>query len=72
MTKAHATSAIRGQFLDIASAHVQTSSITENIRHHEDGLLLIGDGRIQWFGDWKTGQEKIPQNCSIHHHPKTP
>ncbi|MBU8871427.1 MAG: guanine deaminase [Gemmatimonadales bacterium] len=64
----HALVAIRGRFLDVAAVCDNASLIEENIRHHEDGLLLIKEGRIEWFGDWNKGQEIIPANCLLHHH----
>jgi guanine deaminase len=69
MAISHAITAIRGRFLDIASVCEPSDQIEDNIRHHEDGLLIIQDGRIQWFGEWSAGKDKIPAGCDLHHHP---
>ena len=61
-------SAIRGRFLDIAQVCNQSSSIEENIRHHEDGLLLIKDGLVEFYGDWESGQKFIPAQCAVRHY----
>ena len=60
--------AIRGRFLDVAAVCDHASVSEENIRQYEDGLLLLNNGCIEWFGDWNTGQEKIPAGCPLHHH----
>lgn len=60
--------AIRGRFLDVAAVSEHSAEIAENIRQIEDGLLLINKGRIEWFGDWSTGRENIPENCLFHDH----
>ena len=64
----HALTAVRGSFLDISAVCEQPSQIEESLRYHEDGLLLLKKGQIEWFGDWSAGQEKIPPNCPLHHH----
>ncbi len=61
--------AIRGCFLDIAAISDEPSLIEKNIRHHQDGLLLVNEGRIEWFGDWEAGRDRIPDKCPIDHHP---
>ncbi len=60
--------AIRGRFLDVTTGCLDPSLIDENIRQYEDGLLLLKNGCIDWFGDWETGQDKIPAGCSLDHH----
>ncbi len=64
-----AISAIRGRFLDIAEVTDCPSEIEGNARYLEDGLLLLNNGRIEWFGDWEEGSHKIPENCPIHRYP---
>ncbi len=64
----NAMTAIRGRFLDVATVCDHASLTEENIRHYEDGLLLLKNGCIEWFGDWNTGQEKIPSGCPLHCH----
>jgi guanine deaminase len=61
-------SAIRGSFLDIAEVIDCSSEIEGKVRYLEDGLLLLGNGCIEWFGDWQEGKHKIPENCSIHNY----
>jgi len=64
----HSFTAIRGRFLDITEKGDQPSAIQEKVRHHEDGLLLVKDGCIEWFGDWETGKDNIPADCPLQHH----
>lgn len=58
--------AVRGRFLDITGVVESPSEL--DIRHFEDGLLLVKDGHIDWFGDWHEGKEKLPQNCAVQDH----
>lgn len=62
--------AIRGRFLDITGVVASPSELDEhkNIRHLEDGLLLVTNGHIEWFGNWQEGKKKLPQNCAVHDH----
>ncbi len=60
----HSYTAIRGRFLDVAGV-----CDPPDIRHHDDGLMLIKDGIIEWFGDWSAGQNKVPAECEVHHYP---
>ena len=62
-------SAIRGQFLDVADIVDCPSKLAEKVRHLEDGLLLLRNGRIEWFGEWEEGRQKIPASCPIHNYP---
>jgi len=57
------TLAIRGQFLDIPEG-ADPSAL--RLRHVKDGLLLVQDGMITWFGDWKEGEKNIPHSCPVH------
>lgn len=69
MTKRrHSSLAIRGRFLDVASVCDLPAEVEEKIRHFEDGLLLIKDGHIEWFGPWSEGQSNIPDGAAVHHH----
>ncbi len=66
MSKAgQATSAVRGRFLDVAQAVDSPSELEGSIRFLEDGLLLLNNGHIEWFGEWQAGKQKIPENCTI-------
>ncbi|MCK5069463.1 MAG: guanine deaminase [Desulfocapsa sp.] len=58
-------SAIRGQFLDVAGLVDHPSELEEKVRHIQDGLLLLRNGRIEWFGDWQEGKDKVPENITI-------
>jgi len=62
-------SAIRGQFLDVTKVVDCSSKIEGKVRYLEDGLLLLSNGRIEWFGNWQEGNKKIPENCPIHNYP---
>ncbi len=61
--------AIRGQFLDFTDVIDSPSELEKMLRHFEDGLLLLRNGHIEWFGAWEEGKSKIPENCSIQHYP---
>ena len=65
MKEQQSISAIRGQFLDITGIVDAPSELEEKVRHLEDGLLLLRNGHIEWFGNWEEGKEKIPENCSV-------
>ncbi|MEA3467691.1 MAG: guanine deaminase [Thermodesulfobacteriota bacterium] len=58
-------SAIRGQFLDVVDGIDSPSELEEKLRHIEDGLLLLRNGHVEWFGEWEEGKDKIPEKCSI-------
>ena len=57
----HASSsiAIRGNFIDFTTV----TTIREQLPHHfrviKDGLLIITDGQIEWFGDWAQGEAQF-------------
>lgn len=57
--------AIRGRFLDVSGVVDQVVEIEGKMRHIEDGLLLIQDGRILWFGPWQEGRRRIPEGCLV-------
>ncbi len=61
-------SAIRGRFLHAKTVCDPSSCTDENIQHFEDGLLLLEQGRITFFGSWADGKDLIPQDCPLHHH----
>ena len=56
MSSVIATTAIRGRFLDIQNTVAQAREIHDQVRYVEDGLLLIDEGKIVWFGTWTEGQ----------------
>ncbi|AGF77879.1 guanine deaminase [Desulfocapsa sulfexigens DSM 10523] len=63
------TAAIRGQFLDFADVADCPSELADTVRHLKDGLLLLRNGHIEWFGDWEEGRDKIAENCPVHQYP---
>jgi guanine deaminase len=69
MKKQQSISAVRGRFLDVADCIDSPSELKEKIRCHGDGLLLLQNGLIKWFGSWETGKEKIPENCPVRNYP---
>ncbi|KAF7276177.1 hypothetical protein GWI33_010846, partial [Rhynchophorus ferrugineus] len=62
--------AIRGQFLDIKSLVQQPEQIAEQIRYVEDGLLLVEQGKIVWFGTWQDGQAQLDDTFHVEHYPE--
>ena len=44
------TTAIRGNFFDIAACVEEPQQLDERLRHIPDGLLLLNGGVIVWFG----------------------
>lgn len=57
--------AIRGSFLDIAKTVDNAEEISANVRHIEDGLMLIKDGKIDWIGEWEQGKHYVPENIRV-------
>lgn len=68
MGKSRDVRAIRGRFLDIAKVCGESEDPAEQVRHEEDGLLLVNDGLVEWFGSWQEGHPRLPEGCEIHHH----
>ncbi len=62
--------AVRGRFLDITGVVKSPLKLNEqkNIRHLEDGLMLVKDGHIKWLGHWQKGEKKLPHNCKVLDH----
>ena len=58
MSSQIATTAVRGRFLDI------------QVRYVEDGLIIMQDGKIQWFGSWDEGQKHLAENIQVAHYPE--
>ncbi|MFI8416362.1 guanine deaminase [Serratia sp. NPDC078593] len=59
------TTAIRGNFFDIAACVEQPEQLNEQLRHIPDGLLLLDQGRIVWFGRWQQGEELLPDGFPV-------
>lgn len=64
----HSMIAIRGRFIDVGSVCRPPTLTEKNIRQIDDGLLLVKNGLIEWFGPWSEGRAKIPDQCALHHH----
>lgn len=69
MSSVIATTAIRGRFLDIQNTVAQARDIHDQVRYVEDGLVIIHEGKIQWFGPWQEGQSRLPANAELQHYP---
>ncbi|MGE8539511.1 MAG: amidohydrolase family protein, partial [Acinetobacter sp.] len=70
MSSRIATTAVRGRFLDIQHPVTQACEIHDQVRYVEDGLIIIQDGKIQWFGTWEAGQAHLPENIEVAHYPE--
>ncbi|MCO8094100.1 guanine deaminase [Acinetobacter lwoffii] len=69
MSSVIATTAIRGRFLDIQNTVAQARDIHDQVRYVEDGLVIIQEGKIQWFGPWQEGQSRLPTDTELQHYP---
>ncbi|VEA73846.1 Guanine deaminase [Serratia rubidaea] len=59
------THAIRGNFFDIAACVEQPDQLGPQLRHRPDGLLLLNQGRIAWFGEWQQGAALLPAGTTV-------
>lgn len=57
--------AVRGSFLDMTRTVEHPEEIESALRFVEDGLLLIRDGKIAWFGEWQDGKAQIPSSIRV-------
>ncbi|WP_411751661.1 guanine deaminase [Serratia sp. (in: enterobacteria)] len=57
--------AVRGSFLDITRTVQHPEEIAGHLRFIKDGLLIIRDGRVEWFGDWEEGHHQIPDSIRV-------
>ena len=69
MSSVIATTAIRGRFLDIQNTVAQARDIHDQVRYVEDGIVIIHEGKIQWFGPWQEGQSQLPTDTELQHYP---
>jgi guanine deaminase len=69
MSSVIATTAIRGRFLDIQNTVAQARDIHDQVRYVEDGLMIIHEGKIQWFGPWQEGQSLLTASTELQHYP---
>ncbi len=60
--------AVRGRFLDFSRPAATAAEMKECARFLEDGLMLVKDGHIEWFGDWTGGQGQLPADVPVHDH----
>ncbi|QLH62538.1 guanine deaminase [Serratia symbiotica] len=59
------TTAIRGDFFDIAACVDHPQQIAEQLRHIPDGLMLLNEGRIVWHGSWRQGKTLLPPGFAV-------
>ena len=59
------TTAIRGNFFDIAACVEEPQQLDERLRHIPDGLLLLNGGVIAWFGSWQQGEALLPPGFAV-------
>lgn len=57
--------AVRGSFLDITRTVQCPEEIEGHLRFIKDGLLIIRDGRVAWFGSWEEGHHQIPDSIRV-------
>lgn len=57
--------AVRGSFIDITRTITHPEEIESALRFIEDGLLLIRNGKVEWFGQWEEGKHLIPDSIRI-------
>lgn len=57
--------AVRGSFLDITRTVQCPEEIEGHLRFIKDGLLLIRNGRVDWFGTWADGRQRIPASIRV-------
>lgn len=61
----HSIKAVRGSFLDITRTVQHPEELEGHLRFIKDGLLLIRDGRVAWFGTWEEGHHQIPDSIRV-------
>ncbi len=60
---------VRGRFLDFSESVEKRSDFDGAVRYVEDGLLLLKEGHIVWFGDWSEGRDQLLEDAHIHEYP---
>lgn len=43
----------------------QPEEIESHLRFIEDGLMLIRNGKVEWFGQWEEGKHLIPEGIRV-------
>ncbi|MGL6017808.1 MAG: guanine deaminase [Gibbsiella quercinecans] len=59
------TTAIRGNFFDMAACVDQPQQLEHALRHIPDGLLLLNGGTIVWHGSWLQGEALLPAGFEV-------
>ncbi|EHD23818.1 MULTISPECIES: guanine deaminase [Brenneria] len=59
------TTAIRGNFFDIAACVAQPQQLEQHIRHIPDGLMLLNGGTIAWYGGWGQGEALLHAGVEV-------
>ncbi len=52
MSGEHTLKAVRGSFIDVTRTVDNPEEIASALRFIEDGLLLIKQGKVEWFREW--------------------
>jgi len=65
MEREQSIKAVRGSFLDITRTVQHPEEIEGHLRFIKDGLLIIRDGQVEWFGNWEEGHHQIPDGIRV-------
>ena len=65
MSGEHTLKAVRGSFIDVTRTIDNPEEIASALRFIEDGLLLIKQGKVEWFGEWENGKHQIPDTIRV-------
>lgn len=65
MSGEHTLKAVRGSFIDVTRTVYNPEEIASALRFIEDGLLLIKQGKVEWFGEWEDGKHQIPDTIRV-------
>lgn len=65
MEREQSIKAVRGSFLDITRTVQHPEEVEGHLRFIKDGLLIIRDGRVEWFGNWEEGHHQIPDSIRV-------
>lgn len=65
MEREQSIKAVRGSFLDITRTVQHPEEIEGHLRFIKDGLMIIRDGRVEWFGNWEEGHHQIPDSIRV-------
>ena len=63
MSGEHTLKAVRGS--DVTRTVDNPEEIASALRFIEDGLLLIKQGKVEWFGEWEDGKHQIPDTIRV-------